>query len=131
MTDPSTKYWSDIVDAAEVIGSIVKDMTGLNDYVKERPSKWAVERDLAIVGEAVGHLRRIGVTDLPPDADRIVAMRNRLIHSYDNVDDRIVWRLVKQYLPDLLAVARTHLKRPLINCLPTPIAIELKVVATV
>lgn len=49
-------------------------MAGLNDYMKERPSKWAVERGLAIIGEAVGHLRRMGVTDLPPDADRIVAI---------------------------------------------------------
>ena len=34
---------------------------------------------------------------------QIVALRNRLIHGYDNVDFDILWQIVKQDLPALMA----------------------------
>jgi uncharacterized protein with HEPN domain len=65
----------------------------------------AVERNLEIVGEAVGRLRR----DDPDTAsrlsehERIVAFRNVLIHGYDLVDDELVWDTIQTKLPILLA----------------------------
>ncbi len=70
-----------------------------------------MERDLATVGEAVGHLRKL--TDDAASlgsANAIVGMRNRLIHSYDNVDDRIVWEVVRKHLPFLKAEAEKQVK---------------------
>ncbi|MFB0946618.1 MAG: DUF86 domain-containing protein [Spirosomataceae bacterium] len=34
-------------------------------------------------------------------ARQIVDFRNRLIHSYDNVDDTIIWVIIKRHLPTL------------------------------
>jgi len=51
----------------------------------------------------------MGAVGLPPDVDRIVAIRNRLIHSYDNVDDVIVWRVIKENLPALKSAAWSKL----------------------
>ena len=44
-------------------------------------------------------------------ARAIVGMRNRLIHSYDNVDDKIVWEVVRKHLPELKVVAQDHLPK--------------------
>ena len=105
------KYWSDVLDAIEAVEAFTAGMTSLHDYVAERRKKWTAERGVAIIGEAVDQLRRLDVDGLPPDVDRIVAMRNRLIHSYDNVDDMIVWRVIKMHLPELKRVARSGLQK--------------------
>lgn len=36
-------------------------------------------------------------------------MRNRLIHSYDNISDKIIWSAVREELPQLKAHAETRL----------------------
>lgn len=77
----------------------------LTDYSGDRLLRQAVERNLEIVGEAVGRLRR----DDPDTAsrlsehERIVAFRNVLIHGYDLVDDELVWDTIQTKLPVLLA----------------------------
>lgn len=43
-----------------------------------------------------------------PEADRIVQFRNRLIHSYDSIDDQFVWPILQKQLPALkVLVERT------------------------
>jgi uncharacterized protein with HEPN domain len=37
-----------------------------------------------------------------PDAGRIIAFRNILIHGYADVDDRLVWNIVETKLPTLI-----------------------------
>lgn len=51
-------------------------------------TKSAVERQLAIIGEALNQLRTHDPAGLPAYAARIIGMRNRLIYSYDNISDR-------------------------------------------
>ncbi|MCB0795783.1 MAG: DUF86 domain-containing protein [Flavobacteriales bacterium] len=106
------KYWSDVLDAIEAIEAFTGGIKTLHAYSSDRRTQWAAERGLAIIGEAVNHLRRIGAEGLPPDADRIVAMRNRLIHSYDNVDVKIVWHVLKVQLPVLKEAAHGKLSEP-------------------
>lgn len=71
-----------------------------------------MERNLEIVGEAVGRLRR----DDPETAgrlsehERIVAFRNVLIHGYDLVDDAIVWDTIRTKLPLLLSEVKALLE---------------------
>lgn len=109
MTDRSAKYWSDILTAIAEIEGFVAGIDSLNAYVRDVKTKRAVERGLAIIGEAVGKLAKER-PDVPLDSARaIVGMRNRLIHSYDNVDDRIVWEVVRNHLPALKKVAEQHL----------------------
>lgn len=61
----------------------------------------AVEREFEIIGEALNKLHQVS-----PDIDisskqKIVAMRNRVIHGYDKVDDEIVWGVILKHLPIL------------------------------
>ena len=64
----------------------------------------AVERQFEIIGEA---LRRLAKSDAATaarisEAERIVAFRNILAHGYADIDDQIVWSLVRSKLPGLL-----------------------------
>lgn len=84
----------------------------LADYSNDRLLRQAVERNLEIVGEAVGRLRR----DDPDTAtrlserERIVAFRNVLIHGYDLVDDELVWDTIQTKLPILLSEVEEFLR---------------------
>ena len=73
------------------------------DYESDELPRSAVERQIEIVGEALGRLRQVdpetarAISALP----RAVGLRNVLIHGYATVDDRIVWGLVEANLPAL------------------------------
>ena len=77
-----------IADACSFVLSVTEGKT-LADYSRERLLRQGVERNLQIIGEAVGRLRR----DDPVTAarlsehERIVGFRNVLVHGYDLVDD--------------------------------------------
>lgn len=109
MTDPSAKFWSDIFTAIEEVEVFVADIASLNAYVKDLRTRRAVERSLAIIGEAMNKLTKLDPELKVESARAIVGMRNRLIHSYDNVDDKIVWEVVRTHLPELKSVAQQHL----------------------
>jgi uncharacterized protein with HEPN domain len=85
-----------IADACSFVLSVTDGKT-LKDYSGERLLRQAVERNLQIIGEAVGRLRR----DDPETADRlseherIVGFQNVLVHGYDLVDDSIVWNTIR------------------------------------
>jgi len=103
--DRSAKYWSDILTAIIEIEGFVAGIDSLNAYVRDTKTKRAVERGLAIIGEAMGMLTKQRPDLKVESARAIVGMRNRLIHSYDNVDDKIVWEVVRNHLPALKAEA--------------------------
>jgi uncharacterized protein with HEPN domain len=92
---------TDIVKAIDEIKLFIKDIKGFSDYKDDLKSKRAVERNVAIIGEAVNQLSKIDETVLITNAKRIVATRNRIIHSYDNVSDDIIWAIIVKELSEL------------------------------
>ncbi|MCO5274967.1 MAG: DUF86 domain-containing protein [Flavobacteriales bacterium] len=109
MMGPSAKFWSDILTAIGEVESFLEGVGSLNEYVRDLKTKRAVERELAVIGEAVNRLRK-EEPGLQLDCARsIVGMRNRLIHSYANVDDKIVWEVVQIDLPMLRVIAEERL----------------------
>ncbi|PLS84607.1 MAG: hypothetical protein CYG60_17060 [Actinobacteria bacterium] len=100
-----------IGDAASFVLSVTEGKT-LADYAADRLLRQAVERNLEIIGEAVGRLGR----DAPEtvsrlsEHERIMAFRNVLIHGYDLVDDELVWDTIKTKLPVLLSEVDALLK---------------------
>lgn len=93
-----------MISAAQSI--LLREFTGGKTFVNyegDAMLRSAVERQFEIIGEAMTSLAR---TDKPA-ADRIshyrriLAFRNILIHGYANVDDRLVWDVVKTNLPVL------------------------------
>jgi uncharacterized protein with HEPN domain len=101
MTEKEKKFLSDIINSIELIESFTKDLKSFTDYEKDLKTKGAVERHLGIVGEAVNKFLKESQTNNLNNASQIVSLRNRLIHSYDNVDDSIIWSILTRHLRPL------------------------------
>ena len=74
------------------------------DLETDRQLVLALVKDIEIVGEAasaVTESTRMELADIP--WQRIVAMRNRLVHAYFSINLDIAWQTVQQDLPALIA----------------------------
>ena len=94
----------DILHACRRIARFVEGKT-YADYEADDLLRSAVERQLAIAGEALGRLRRVApdIAEGITGWRRIIAFRNRLIHGYDAITDAVVWGVVEQNVPALAA----------------------------
>ena len=74
-------------------------------YRRDRLFRQAVERNLEIIGEAIGQISRYDAETVSHISEhrRIIAFRNRLTHGYGLLDDELVWEMVKEEVPVLLA----------------------------
>lgn len=82
-----------------------------DDLDMDRQLLLSIVKDIEIVGEAasqMGEDLRTRHPELPWAA--MVAMRNRLIHAYFDIDRDIVWDTVTTDLPPLLAVIESVLE---------------------
>ncbi|HEX2189890.1 MAG TPA: DUF86 domain-containing protein [Longimicrobiaceae bacterium] len=80
------------------------------DLDTDRQLLLSIVKDVEIVGEAAGRVSaelRASHPELPWAA--VVAMRNRLIHAYFDIDHDIVWDTVTADLPPLLAAVESIL----------------------
>ncbi len=96
--------------AEEAVG--FADGRDRDDLDADRMLALALVRSIEIVGEAgarVSEEGRAAVPDVP--WREIVAMRNRLIHAYFDVDLDIVWQTVKQDMPPLIATLKDALSQ--------------------
>ncbi len=98
----SRKYLDDMRRAAALLSAFTTGKT-FTDYEGNAMLRAAVERQFAIIGEAMRQLARTDeATAVRIDGyQRIIAFRNVLIHGYADVDDRLVWDLVQTNLPGL------------------------------
>jgi len=99
--DKVSKYLFDIQSSILLIESFLKDIDTFNDYQNDLKTQSAVERQLAIIGEVVNKLKQEDSSCTLTHAKQMIDFRNRLIHSYDNIDSSIVWVILKKHLPVL------------------------------
>jgi uncharacterized protein with HEPN domain len=98
MTEKERKFLSDISQSISLIESFTE---GINPSLKDVKTKSAVERQLAIIGEAVNKFLKESTANDLKNATQIISLRTRLIHSYDNVDDSIIWLVIMRHLSPL------------------------------
>lgn len=101
MTEKGKKYLSDIQMAIDLIEIFIADTPDFNLYQKDLKTQSAVERQLAIIGEALNKLKTTDSDLLIKNDKQIRGFRNRLIHAYDSIDNSIVWVIVIRHLPAL------------------------------
>ena len=101
MTDKAKKYLSDIQYAISLIEKFLLGIDGYSVFAADLKTQSAVERQLGIIGEAVNKFRQEENTVVLSHTKQIVDFRNRIIHSYDNIDSSIVWTITKNHLPIL------------------------------
>ena len=90
--------------------------TPLESYLDGGPVTWATERQLELIGESLGKLRRADpdLADRIPNLHQIIAMRNVLIHGYLVVNSRVVWLAATRSVPELIPVLE-NLRREIEN----------------
>ena len=101
MTDKAKKYLSDIQHAISLIEVFMQNTDNYSDFEIDTKTQSAVERQLSIIGEAVNKFRQEEISETLSHTREIVNFRNRIIHSYDNIDNSIVWTIIKNHLPIL------------------------------
>ena len=110
MTETERKFWSDILIALDAIAIHLKNIDSFEKYAASLTVKDAVERRLIIIGEAVNKLVQLDPDALIEEAQQIRAFRNRLVHSYDTIDDAVVWTIINLHLPTLRSLVEGRLR---------------------
>jgi len=98
MKDKSLKYLSDILMAITLIEEFTKEISDFNAYDLDRKTQSAVERQLAIIGEALNQFKKNEPLIEIGNDKQIVSFRNRLVHAYDSIDNSIVWVIISRHL---------------------------------
>src|SRR5690606_32147179 len=101
MTEKSKKYLINILMAIDLIENFMADTPDFDFYQKDLKTQSAIERQLAIIGEALNKLKQIESKLSIKNDKQIIGFRNSVIHAYDNIDNTIVWVIVKRHLPEL------------------------------
>ena len=100
----------DILNSILEIESFVDfEETNFQDYSSDVKTKRAVERNLEIIGEAVNKISKKDENLEITDKRKIISVRNRIIHGYDQVSDELIWSIITQYLPVLEKEVRQYL----------------------
>ena len=102
-------FLKDILYSIEKIEKYCQNMT-YEQFLQDDKTKDAVVRNLEIIGEAAknipDHIKEISSETAWKS---MAGMRDKLIHEYFGVDDRILWDVVQNHVPRLLDQIRSIL----------------------
>ena len=102
----------DMMRAISLIESFTANTRSYMEYTVDLKTQSAVERQLAIIGEALNQYDKQPERISLNNTRKIVGFRNRIIHAYDSLDDTLVWAIVVNHLPALKSEVKTLLE----NC---------------
>ncbi len=102
ITVEEKKLLTDIKIAAESIDEHLEWHHDFEIYKASKTKRRAVERELEIIGEAMNNLLKINPSVQLSYTRVAVDLRNRIIHSYDNVNNIIIWNIIINDVPVLL-----------------------------
>lgn len=90
----------DMAEACEKIFRFTAEMS-FDEFKSDDRTSDAVIRNIEVIGEAANHLPDTFLFSHPEIGwNKAIAVRNRVIHEYFGVDYSILWKIVKDYLPD-------------------------------
>lgn len=98
MTEKERKHLSDVLVSIDHILSFTNDVVDFEQYKENFLIKSAVERHLSIIGEAINKFLKESLENELVYSRQIISLRNRLVHSCDNIDDRIIWTILSLYI---------------------------------
>jgi len=91
----------DIEDACNDIQTFLKG-TNYNDFAEDKMKRFAVERQLLVIGEAAHHLSescRNANPDIPWKL--MIGLRNIIAHEYGEILVDRIYKIAKENVPDL------------------------------
>ncbi len=95
------RLW-DMLDAARTAVEFTEGV-GFQDFLQDRKTRNAVERNLEIIGEAarcVSQQTRESLSDIPWRS--MIGLRNILTHEYGEIRYEILWTIVRDKLTPLI-----------------------------
>ena len=98
MSPDCSKYLEDIIDSIKAIESYMQGVSSFSDYTKNYMLIDAVERRLAIIGEALWKVSKMKAGITVTDEKKIIGLRHILVHDYDLIDDASIWKIVQSSL---------------------------------
>lgn len=101
--DNEIKTWLfDIIQSIEEIESYFSEQPKIfENYIKDRKTKRAVERNIEIIGEATNRIIKKNSKFELANAQKIIGARNRIAHGYDKISDDLIWSIIINHLPKL------------------------------
>ncbi len=97
--DPDfAKYVQDILDSIKLVEFHLSEVKSFKDYTLNYTVIDAVERRLAIIGEALWKASKLNDNILVTDQNKIIGLRHILVHDYDLIDDASIWKIVQSNL---------------------------------
>jgi len=101
MNPNSKKYLDDILYAITLIEEFIEGIKSFSDYSSDLKTRSAVERQLGIIGEAAKKYDKLNPGESLENTIQIIALRNRIIHAYDSINDTVIWAIIVNHLPKL------------------------------
>ncbi len=95
------KLLTDIKISIQSIYEHLENNFDFEIYKANKTKRRAVERELEIIGEAINKLLKINQHIFISYSRQIVDLRNKIIHSYDNVNDIVIWKIIIKDIPVL------------------------------
>lgn len=102
MTDEMKKLLTDIEQAILNIDIHLQAKRNFTEFTENITIRRAVERELEIIGEATNNLLKTDAAFPLSHTRKVVDLRNRVIHAYDDVDETVIWKVIVTDIPVLL-----------------------------
>jgi len=78
----------------------IKDTTSVESFIIDKKTQGAILRSFQVIGEAANNLDENFIESNPDiEWEKVIGMRNFIIHEYFGVDLNIVWDTIKEDLP--------------------------------
>ncbi|WP_277867692.1 DUF86 domain-containing protein [Candidatus Synechococcus calcipolaris] len=100
-------YLRDMLNAAKLAQDFVAGVDW-ETFELDLMRQAAVTRQFEIIGEAARRISpetQASISTIP--WSKVIGMRNRLIHEYDDLDIEIIWDTIQLALPELITVLET------------------------
>ena len=97
----SKKFLYDIQTSISAIDVHLQGKRDYNYFISNKTARRAVERELEIIGEAMNRFLKLEPNIQITYARLILDLRNKVIHSYDSVNNDIIWKVVIKDIPIL------------------------------
>ncbi|MCH5245806.1 MAG: DUF86 domain-containing protein [Muribaculaceae bacterium] len=102
MDEVLKKYLYDVKQSINNIEIFMNERSrNYNVFCNDLLYQHAVERNLAIIGEAINRILKIKPDIKISSARKIVNLRNFIIHAYDSLQPVIIWGILINHLPVL------------------------------
>lgn len=93
-----------IIEAINYIESFIEGRVK-DDLYNDPMLRFAIERQLEIIGEAANHLSdELKLTNPEIEWRKVIAFRNFIVHEYFGIDLELVWDIIANKIPPLKRV---------------------------